>query len=295
MEKVCRSLCDCFLPPLRWILSEQIASQDCEEIHIGRGRRVFVKLSSSGVRMLDHVCTSDEFDLILKKICRGSVYAHDESMKMGFISFMDGIRVGVSGRAVCLDDKILSLRRVDSLNVRLPRYPKNISSPLVDVLEHYGFKEGVLVYSPPGVGKTTLLRDTARTLSSSPYYLRISLIDSRGELEFPSPDQSSTLDVYRFYPPSVAIECAIRTMSPQMIICDEIGGKRESDAILYSLGKGVPILASAHGKSLGKILQNGNIARLHSAGAFACYVGLTREGAGDLKYRFDTAPSLDKI
>lgn len=288
-DEIIEKLTDCFPPVLKFMLKDYINRNNCEEIHISRGKKVFLRISTS-VFMLDYICLSSDFDLILKNICRGSLYAHSETIKKGYISFMDSIRIGVSGRAVTEKDCIISVSKIDSLNIRIPHYPKDIGAPIVAVLEHYSFLSGVLIYSPPGVGKTTVLRDTARILSTAPYYKRVCVMDTRGELEMPADLAATTLDSYRFYPPEIAIESAIRTMSPEIIICDEIG-RREQEAILYSANKGVPIVAAAHGSDPATLVQSEDIRILHQRGVFACYIGLKR--GRDMPLSFEYFPAKD--
>ena len=117
-------------------------------------------------------------------------------------------------------------------------------------------------------------------------------MDTRGELEFPTTAQATTLDTYRFYPPDVAIESAIRTMSPELIICDEIG-RAERDAILYSANKGVPIVAAAHGSDPLELLRSEDIRILHQKGIFACYIGLKRGKDLPLSFEYHLAKDIE--
>ena len=294
MKKYLEKLEDCFPPLLKIILSEYLYLEICEEIHLSRSGCVFVRLSSSGIKIIDYRLSKGDFDLILKNLCRGSLYAHTESIKQGFISFMDKIRVGVLGKAICSGDKILSVSGIETLNIRIPHFVKNVARPIVDVLEHYSFSRGILIYSPPAVGKTTVLRDGARMLSSFPYYKRVSLIDSRGELDFPERVNCPTLDVYKFYPPDAAIECAVRTMSPEIIICDEIGGARERDALLNLCGKGVTVMASAHGGNILEIMMNNDVALLHKNRVFGCYVELSRNKNNQMGFKYYTYEQVEE-
>ncbi len=281
-NEISAALLECFTPVLRMTVEDIAAKNICEEIHISRNKKVFLKLQK-GIKFTEHTVDSVEFDLIFKKLCRNSLYTQSENIKRGFISF-EGMRVGVAGRAVCEGDKLISVGDIESLNIRIPHYPRGVGEPLVAILEHYNFLKGILIYSPPMMGKTTLLRDTARILSSFPYYKRVSLIDTRGELYLPYENCGETLDTYKFYPPHTAIECAVRTMSPEIVICDEIGGREETEALFYSSNKGVPIIASAHGESISRLLKNENINILHKTGMFSCYVGIKRDKNNKMTY-----------
>ena len=144
----------------------------------------------------------------------------------------------------------------------------------------------MLVYSPPGEGKTTLLRGVAAALASGAEAWRVAVIDSRGELGFSLDDASLCIDVLAGYPRALGLEIAARTMNAQLIVCDEIGGVDEARAIISAQNCGVPLLASAHGESVRSIMRRDGIRELHLAGVFGAYVGIKRRGIG-IDYIYD--------
>ncbi|MBR5514618.1 MAG: Flp pilus assembly complex ATPase component TadA, partial [Clostridia bacterium] len=204
----------------------------------------------------------------------------------GYISLEEGYRVGVSGKAVVKEGKITNLSDIMSLSLRIPHVVKKVSGPVIDYLARTNYKKGVLIYSPPGIGKTTLLRDIAFSLCEKPHFKRVALIDSRKELYIKEMDKISLIDPYIGYPKAKGIELAIRTMSPDIIICDEIGNEEETKAILNNQNTGVPIIASAHGYRLSTILKRDNISKLYNNGVFGCYAGISRRGENE-KFRYE--------
>ena len=110
------------------------------------------------------------------------------------------------------------------------------------------------------------------------------MIDTRGELAFSLSGERLCLDILSGYPRDIGIEIATRTMSSQLIVCDEIGGVGEAEAIIAAQNCGVPFLASAHAENAGELLRRTGIAKLHAARIFGCYVGIKRRGVGDFTY-----------
>lgn len=280
---------NCLPSNVAFAISDTIKNDVCFEIRIKRNHRVVLN-TSDGIKTVSVISTSADVDEIIKKLCGGSLYTHEETIKQGFISFDDGVRVGLCGTAVTVDNTVAAIRSIDSLNIRIPASIAPVCEPLIRALEHYNFRGGVLIYSLPGVGKTTLLRHTALALSTNPLLKRVSLIDSRGELSYGC-EHALTLDVYKYYPPSVAIEMAIRTMTPDFIVCDEIGGSEEEKALLSCRGKGVSVIATVHGESIDGIMKNKALLKLHKCRMFACYCLIERKNGG-LIFKFTQAEDL---
>lgn len=147
----------------------------------------------------------------------------------------------------------------------------------------------MLLYAKPGVGKTTVLRDLAEQLSGPPWSLHTVVTDGREELFFgeASPripgDERHALSVLPGWPKAAGMEAALRCMSPELLICDEIGGE-EADAILENGRGGLPLIAAAHGGSVHELYARPSLHRLLAAGIFRCCVGLSRSGEGGMRF-----------
>ncbi len=217
--------------------------------------------------------TEEELSDTVLRLCGGSLHAYGDTMKEGYIPLPDGGRAGLCG--TYSGDGILN---VTSLCLRIPRAVKGVGTALCRRLLESPH-EGMLLYSPPGEGKTTLLRDIAATLSSPPHRLRVAVIDSRRELYREDAFRHSAADFYLGYPKAEAMELAVRTMSPQYLLCDELGAE-EAESVLSAQNAGVPLIASAHAPSLSALLRRPAMRALDEAGVFGFYVGLKREGHG---------------
>ena len=261
-----------------------------EEIRLHCGRRA--TLTSSGRNIpTQSVLTREEIDRTLTRLCEGSVYAFRDTIAEGYIGLRGGVRVGVCGRAALSGGKICGVYDIDTLVIRIPHPSPPLGAEIAELIRKAEFTGGVLIYSPPGVGKTTLLRSLAKILSSGERAVRVSVIDTRGELGYSMGEPSLCLDLLSGYPKHIGISIASRTLSPQVIICDEIGNRLEAEAICEAQGCGVPLIATAHAANVRELLGRSGIGMLHKSGCFSVYVGLSRRG--EFGFSYDICPRED--
>ncbi len=211
----------------------------------------------------------------LERLCGGSVYVYGESLRQGYLT-VHGCRVGVAGRAVCEGGRVVGLADASSLCIRIPHRIEGAGRVAEQVFRALPARGGLLIYAPPGCGKTTLLRDLARRLSCGRDALRLALVDTRGELGEPPPPPDCQWDILRDYPLPVGIEIATRTLAPEVIVCDEIGSPEDAAAILQVQGCGIPLIASAHAGSYAELISRPPFRLLDEGGVFAAYLGICR-------------------
>ncbi len=285
------------LPPKLYLAIEAAASRGTpiEEIRLRTGRRASVTSQGRNL-IMDVVLSCDDMERIVSRICDGSIYAHADTINKGYITLSGGIRVGVVGRAATEGGRVLGVYDVSALCFRLPRKVCRVGTPVARLMRELNFESGVLVYSPPGEGKTTLLRGVIRELAAGMSPWRVLVIDSREELGFSLEDSALTVDVLSGYPRALGIEIAARSMNAQLIVCDEIGDVSEAQAIVAAQNCGVPLLATAHGATVEGLLRRTGIRTLHDAHVFGAYVGIRRQaGERDYRYTFTYYGEADAI
>ena len=222
-------------------------------------------------------------------ICNYSVYSRQSEISNGFVTMQGGHRAGLCGTAVCEGDSIINVRDISSINIRIAREHKECARGIINSLN--GNFGGVLVCGAPCSGKTTVLRDMSRIISTE-HNLRISIVDERGEIGGTSSgilqNDIGMCDVFDLYDKPKAIIQAIRSMSPDIIVCDEIGTQKDVEAIEYSINSGVQFIAAVHAADADELRKKENIRKIISCGGFRKVVFLdSRKSAGKVRDIFE--------
>ena len=225
------------------------------------------------------VVTAQEMQEIFYRLCEGSVYAHQQQLNEGYLTY-GGYRVGVAGTAVHEGAAIKSVREITSLNLRLTKELPEAGKKIADKIFAHGLCSAAL-FGAPMTGKTTVLCSLASILSSEPYFYRTVLADEREEL---SGARGVNLDILRSYRKEEAIERATRALSPQLIICDELGNEGECESLLKSINNGVRFLVSVHCADKQEFLHRRLCRRLVSSECFAWFVQLPGVGEAPVFY-----------
>ncbi len=252
---------------MRALESSAAAPEDVTEIRLRRAGRSYITSAGRHIPIAGGL-GGQAFDDMFFELIGGSLYAHAETIREGYIS-VGGIRCGVSGRAVMKNGGVCEVADISSVTVRIPRDFPGCSERVFELIDGEVLS-GALIYSPPGGGKTTLLRDLIGKLSAADR--QFAVIDARRELGAACAGGSA--DVLTDYPKSSGIVCAVRSLCPEIIICDELSGDDDSDAALYAYSCGVPIVATAHAKTLAGLRARGGLRTLIDSGVFPHIVGI---------------------
>lgn len=257
-----------------------------EELRLHRDRYATVTCGGKNF-YTDLSLTESQINEILKRMCGGSLYAYTDTICQGYLTLKDGIRVGICGSAALEGGKVIGISGISGLIIRIPHPPKVTCTPLVELLQEANGSGGLLIYAPPGGGKTTLLRSLAMKLSEGIRGKRTVVVDTREELSVSLNGYGHTLDILLGYPRAVGIEIAVRSLGAEVVICDEIGNGQDADAILQAANCGVPLVATTHAASLDELLRRPAIRQLHDARVFYGYVGIRRHPTDGFQYTID--------
>lgn len=253
-------------------------TEDTEEIRFRIHREVMLYQANKEIA-LPFMADRIQLDELLDKLTESSQSAYFDNLAEGYLTIRGGHRVGVCGTAVYREGKLCHLRDISSVNIRLAHAVPGCALPLGELLNQPQIP-GLLIVSPPGCGKTTLLREVIRTVSDEREQLRICVIDERSELAAthlgaPQNDIGRRTDVLNGYTKQDGILRAIRSLSPQIIAVDEIGSAADEDSLLYAHHAGITVFATIHGNSTGD--YKNNIRRLLRAGVFPYHICLSKQ------------------
>lgn len=233
-----------------------------------------------------HCTLEGEVGQILQHICQYSVYAYEDELRQGYLTAAGGHRVGIAGQAVLEDNgAIRTIKHISYMNIRVAHQVKGAGDKVLPLLYRQGELLNTLIISPPGCGKTTLLRDLVRQVSDGNQYAPgkcVGLVDERSEIAGcfqgrPQNDVGMRTDVLDACPKAMGMMLLLRAMAPQVIAIDELGGEEDMTAVHMAASCGSRILATIHGDSMEDISHKAGMERLLKEGLFQRFIILGKQ------------------
>lgn len=246
-----------------------------------------------------YIVTREDIEQTFQIICKYSIHTFMDDITKGFITLRGGHRVGIVGKAIVESGQVKNIKHISSLNIRISREIIGCSNKILDhIISSNNQVNNTLIISPPQCGKTTLVRDIVRNLSNgNKKYgfrgMKVALIDERNEiggsyLGVPQMDVGIRTDIIETCPKDIGIMMLLRSMSPNIIVTDEIGNEREVKALYTALNGGVSLITTVHGDSIEDIQGRKELSRLLDKELFKKVIILSaRKGPGTVEKIYD--------
>lgn len=240
-------------------LIEKIKELDkLQEIRIKINKPLSIYADNKEI-VANYIVTKEDVKIILQRISNYSIYAFEEEIKQGYITIKGGHRVGLCGSCVIDNQKVRTIKNIASLNIRICREVIGCSKKIMPYIIENNRVMNTILISPPKCGKTTLIRDISKNISDGIRILdlnfsgrKVCIIDERSEIGgcYDGVAQMNVglrTDILDNCLKSEGIMMAIRSMAPDVIVCDEIGTYKDVDSILMAMNSGVNLITTIHG------------------------------------------------
>lgn len=233
-----------------------------QEIRIKVGKPIILNLAFEE-KVLDYIPTREDLRYLITKISNYSLYAFEEEIKQGYITLKGGHRVGLAGECVMSKGEVRTIKNISSLNIRICKEVIGASNKVMRLIAENDRVYNTLIVSPPKCGKTTILRDIARNLSNGMYQInlkgkKVTIVDERSEIAacyngIPQMNVGIRTDILDNCLKKSGMIMAIRSLSPEVLICDEIGTEGDLEALNMAFNSGVNIIVTVHGYEIDDI------------------------------------------
>lgn len=233
-----------------------------------------------------------EMKQLVNHICDYSLYAYENELRQGYLTVEGGHRIGIVGKAIVEQGKVKNITYISGMNIRIAHQIIGAANAVLPFLYQNETLQNCLIISPPGGGKTTLLRDIVRQVSDGNTFgrgMNVCVVDERSEIGgsyfgIPQNDLGMRTDVLDACPKAEGMMMLVRAMSPKMLAIDEIGGREDILALEQVLQCGCKVIATIHGASLQEVQEKEAFKAILAKKVFGRYVVLSgKDRAGSIE------------
>ena len=268
-----------------------------EEIRLRNTNNIIIKLTNKDV-VINYKVTSEDLIETISLISENSIYSYQNQICNGYITVKGGHRVGITGNVAFENNEVININYIYSLNFRVAKEVIGCSDDIIKYIINYKNDTvfNTLIIGKPASGKTTLLRDIIRNLSSgiddfekkNKMFFNVGVVDERSEISsmykgIPQNNLGDRTDILENIPKTIGMKMLIRSMAPDVIVADEIGGTNDSEAINYVVCSGVKCIFTAHGEIIEDLYKNPELNKLMNSHVIERILILSDKDKGKIK------------
>lgn len=269
---------------------QEIRIRNCKPIKICYKGKIVELKSDSGLYLKTVMANRELIDYIISLATKNSLYAFEDQIKSGFIVTDNGIRIGICGTAVTNKNEITFIKNITSLNIRIGHCISGVSKDIFAYIASGNYINNTLIISPPGAGKTTMLRDIIQRLSGYQNISNIMVVDEKFELagENQKFDLGTNVDIMQGADKRFAFYDAIKVMNPNIIVTDELTSEDDIEGVKFAINSGVNVIATVHAENIEELKLKAGFEKLINQKMFQRFICLSkRNGVGTIEGVFD--------